>query len=77
MIEGFLQGITGAAVGLAGVFLIFLVLRNFIGGAEFLKVIFPTFTFIPVLHLVAILAAGALVGFVGSFLAVRRFLQES
>jgi len=77
MIEGFLQGISGAAVGLAGVFLIFLLLRNFIGGAEFLKVIIPTFTFIPVIHLVAILAAGALVGFVGSFLAVRRFLQES
>lgn len=76
MIEGFLQGVTGAAVGLAGVFIIFLVLRSFIGEAEFLKVIMPTFTFIPMAHLVAILVAGALVGFVGSFLAVRKFLQE-
>jgi cell division transport system permease protein len=76
MIEGFLQGVTGAAVGLAGVFIIFLVLRSFIGEAEFLKVIMPTFTFIPIAHLVAILVAGALVGFVGSFLAVRKFLQE-
>jgi cell division transport system permease protein len=77
MIEGFLQGITGAAVGLTGVFLIFLLLRSFIGEAEFLKVIIPTFTFIPLPYIGAILAAGALVGFVGSFLAVRRFLQES
>ena len=76
MIEGFLQGVTGASVGLAGVFVIFLVLRSFIGEAEFLKVIMPTFTFIPMAHLVAILVAGALVGFVGSFLAVRKFLQE-
>lgn len=76
MIEGFLQGVTGAAVGLAGVFIVFLVLRSFIGEAEFLKVIMPTFTFIPIAHLVAILVAGALVGFVGSFLAVRKFLQE-
>lgn len=77
MIEGFLQGIAGAAVGLTAVFLVFLLLKSFLGQAEFLKVMVPSFAFIPPIHLISILIAGAFVGFVGSFLAVRKFLQES
>jgi cell division transport system permease protein len=77
LLEGLLQGITGAAVGLAGVFLVFLLVRNFLGEAELLRVIMPAFVFIPLTYVCVILGAGALVGFIGSFLAVRRFLQES
>lgn len=77
LLEGFVQGITGAAVGLAGVFVVFLIARNFLGGAELLRVMIPSFGFIPGVYIGAILCAGALVGFIGSFLAVRRFLQET
>lgn len=77
LLEGLVQGITGAAVGLGGVFLVFVFLRNFLGESELLKVMLPSFMFIPSIHVGCILGAGALVGVVGSFLAVRRFLQES
>jgi len=77
LLEGLVQGVTGAGVGLAGVFMVFLLVRNFLGEAELLKVIMPSFVFIPLMYVCVILAAGALVGFIGSFLAVRRFLQES
>ena len=77
LLEGLVQGITGAGVGLTGVFVVFLLVRNFLGEAELLRVIMPSFVFIPSTYLSVILGAGALVGFIGSFLAVRRFLQES
>jgi cell division transport system permease protein len=77
LLEGLVQGITGAAVGLAGVFLVFIVVRKFLGEAELLRVLVPSFQFIPQVYIVGVLCAGALVGFVGSYLAVRRFLQES
>jgi cell division protein FtsX len=77
LLEGLLQGITGAAVGLAATFLVFVLVREFLGEAELLRVIMPKFVFIPALYLGVILSAGAMVGFIGSFLAVRRFLQES
>lgn len=77
LLEGLVQGITGAAVGLAGTFLVFVLVRNFLGEAELLRVIMPSFVFIPAVYLGVVISAGALVGFIGSFLAVRRFLQES
>jgi cell division transport system permease protein len=77
LLEGLVQGITGAAVGLAGVFLVFILFRNFLGESELLRVMLPEFGFIPSWYVGIILGAGALVGFIGSFLAVRRFLQES
>ncbi|MFN4896484.1 MAG: cell division protein FtsX [Pseudomonadota bacterium] len=77
LLEGFVQGIAGAAVGLIGVFLVFLLVRNFLGESEVLRVIMPSFVFIPGLYVGIILAAGSLVGLIGSFLAIRRFLQES
>jgi len=77
LLEGLVQGITGAAVGLSGVFLVFILVRNFLGEAELLRVLVPSFQFIPQLYIVCILCAGATVGVVGSYLAVRRFLQES
>jgi cell division transport system permease protein len=77
LLEGLVQGITGAAVGLGGVFLVFVFFRNFLGESELLRVMLPSFMFIPSAYVAVILAAGALVGVIGSFLAVRRFLQES
>lgn len=76
LLEGLVQGIAGAGVGLGAVFVVYLLVRSFVGGAEVLKVAIPSFEFIPGPYLIGVVFAGALVGFVGSFLAVRRFLSE-
>jgi cell division transport system permease protein len=76
LLEGLVQGIAGAGVGLGAVFVVYLLARSFVGESEVLKVVIPSFDFIPVPYLVGVICAGALVGFVGSFLAVRRFLSE-
>jgi cell division transport system permease protein len=77
LLEGFIQGVLGAAVGLLGVFVVFLIIRNFLHRAEILQAMFPSFTFIPGFYIGGTLIAGAVVGVVGSFLAVRRFLSET
>jgi cell division transport system permease protein len=76
MLEGLAQGLFGAGVGLIGVLGVFLVCRSFLQDASVLQLILPSFTFIPLLHIVGVLIAGAVVGVTGSFLAVRRFLQD-
>lgn len=77
LLEGFVQGVLGAGVGLLGVFVIFLLVGNFLHKAEILEVMFPNFAFIPGVYIGGTLIAGALVGVAGSFLAVRRFLAEN
>jgi cell division transport system permease protein len=76
MLEGLAQGLLGAGVGLIGVLGVFLVCRSFLHDASVLQLIVPSFTFIPVIHIIGVLIAGAIVGVTGSFLAVRRFLQD-
>jgi hypothetical protein len=44
--------------------------------SEMLRMVFPSFQFLSIGILGAIILAGALVGMGGSFLAVRRFLAE-
>jgi cell division transport system permease protein len=77
LLEGFVQGVLGAAVGLLGVLIVFISTRNFLHKAEVLQALFPNFTFIPGLYIGGTLIAGAVVGVIGSFLAVRRFLAEN
>jgi len=77
LLEGLVQGVTGAALGLLAVFLVFMLVRNVVGGSELLRAVVPSLVFINRQYLFGILIAGACVGCVGSFLAVRRFLQES
>jgi cell division transport system permease protein len=77
LLEGFVQGVFGAAVGLFGVFTVFLIIQNFLHKAEILQAMFPNFAFIPGFYIAGTLVAGAVVGVAGSFLAVRRFLAEN
>jgi len=77
LLEGFVQGVLGAALGLIGVFLVFIVTRSFLLKTEVLQALFPSFTFISGISIGMILAAGAIVGVVGSLLAVRRFLADT
>jgi cell division transport system permease protein len=77
LLEGLVQGLCGAAFGLLGVLIVFLVARGFFAQAELLSLLFPTFNFIPLSYCVGTLLAGAAVGVIGSFLAVRRFLAET
>lgn len=76
LLEGLVQGVTGAVVGVVGVFIVFLLVNNVLGGSELLRVLIPEFGFIPLRHVITVVVAGALVGLVGSFLAVRKFLRE-
>lgn len=77
LLEGFVQGVIGAALGLLGVFGVYAVTHTFLHKSEILQALFSTVVFIPLGYILAILLAGAIVGIVGSFLAVRRFLAES
>jgi len=76
MLEGLGQGIMGAVVGIGLIFSVYLLLSNAMTKSEMLQMVFPSFQFLSIVTLGGIVAAGALVGMGGSFLAVRRFLAE-
>ena len=76
MLEGFGQGVMGAMVGIGFVFSAYLLISNAMTKSELLQMMFPSFHFLSLSVLGGIVAAGAMVGMGGSFLAVRRFLAE-
>lgn len=76
VLEGFAQGVVGAAIGIAFIFSLFLVITEATSQSELLQMVFPSFHFLSLQVLSSIVAAGALVGMGGSFLAVRGFLSE-
>ena len=76
VIEGLLQGVLGAVVAIGFTFLLFLALQGFLVQADALASIFPSVEFLAASQLAFIVAAGAVVGMAGSFLAVRRYLSE-
>jgi cell division transport system permease protein len=76
MLEGFGQGVMGALVGIGLVFSAYLLISNAMTKSELLQMMFPSFHFLSLSVLGGIVAAGAMVGMGGSFLAVRRFLAE-
>ena len=76
MLEGFGQGVMGALVGLGFVFSTYVLISNAMTKSELLQMMFPSFQFLSLSVLGGIVAAGAMVGMGGSFLAVRRFLAE-
>jgi cell division transport system permease protein len=76
MLEGLLQGITGAVCGIVLVFAVYLFMKDALVKTDLLQFIFPQFTFLPITAVLSICLAGAVVGMSGSFLAVRRFLSE-
>jgi cell division transport system permease protein len=77
VIEGFIQGVLGALLAILSSFLAFVVVRNMMARTDILQFIFPTFEFIEISHIGWIIVAGAVVGMMGSFMAVRRFLSET
>jgi cell division transport system permease protein len=74
VLEGLLQGLVGAIVGLLLVFSVFLFVRDALFRTDLLQFLFPQFQFLSVWASAWILIAGGIVGMTGSFLAVRRFL---
>ena len=76
LLEGLVQGVAGAAIGVAFVFSVFLLVTEATAKSDLLQMVFPSFQFLSTEILVAIVAAGAMVGMGGSFLAVRGFLSE-
>lgn len=77
VIEGFIQGVLGATIAIGASFVTFLFVRNMLGRTDILQFLFPSFEFLPAMQLLSILSAGAVVGMMGSFFAVRRFLSEA
>ena len=76
ILEGGAQGIIGSMVSLFGVFLVYLFVGDSMSSAELLQFLFPSFSFLGIGYIVALLCTGAGVGMVGSFFAVRRFISE-
>jgi cell division transport system permease protein len=76
LIEGGAQGVVGSLISLAAVFLIYLFIGDSVRSAELLQYLFPSFSFLRMEYIVLIVATGAIVGMVGSFFAVRRFITE-
>jgi cell division transport system permease protein len=76
MLEGGVQGVLGALCGLIFVYAAYLFLRDVMSETDVLQFIFPQYKFLSFGTILAIVAAGAVVGMSGSFLAVRRFLTE-
>lgn len=77
LLEGLVQGVLGASIGTLGVFVIYLVCKSVLTKAEVLSMLVPSFSFIPLIQIAVVVAAGAIVGVGGSYLAVRRYLSES
>jgi cell division transport system permease protein len=77
LLEGLVQGVLGASIGTIGVFVIYLVCKSVLTKAEVLSMLVPSFSFIPLIQVAVVVAAGAIVGVGGSYLAVRRYLSES
>ncbi len=76
VLEGLLQGLVGAVVGLLLVFSVFLFVRDALLRTDLLQFLFPSFQFLSLWSGAWMLLAGGLVGMTGSFLAVRRFLAS-
>lgn len=76
VLEGFFQGIIGAALSVILVFVTYLFLQDVLVKADLLRFIFPAFHFLSGEAVALLAAAGMIVGTAGSFLAVRRFLRD-
>lgn len=74
VLEGLLQGVVGACIGLIMVFVVFLFVRDALLRTDLLRSLFPQFQFLSLWAVSWILLAGGFVGMASSFLAVRRFL---
>ena len=77
MLEGLVQGVVGALLGLTLVFCVYLFLHDALTKTDLIQFVFPAFSFLSLKAAVFMVISGALVGMCGSFLAVRRFLTES
>lgn len=73
VLEGVLQGIAGAFVGLAGVHGVFFVLRDAVARSELLQALVPGLETLSSSATAGCLGFGVVVGLIGSLLALRRF----
>ncbi len=76
LIEGILQGLIGAAVSIALLFIAFIAGRNFLAPGNSLLWGFLFNGFLPWRKLLALLAGGILAGYLGSWLSVRESGEE-
>ncbi len=77
LIEGLIQGLMGAALGLGLLFLMITVLQQNLGVSPALGQLFQDISYLSTPRVCMVLGLGILVGVLGSFIAVRPFLHES
>lgn len=76
LIEGSLQGLAGALLGILALFLSFLGLTRMLEDSDVLRVIFPQLHFLSASGFCLVGSVGILVGIFGSYFAVRPFLND-
>ncbi len=77
VLEGLIQGVLGALAAIGGTAVVFAGLQSAINRSDSLRNLLPAPEFLGLSELSLIIAAGAAVGMIGSYFAVRRFLSEA
>ena len=76
LIEGSLQGLLGAVIGIFCLYLSYLGLNGLLEDSDVLRVVFPELHFLSAAGFLLVLSVGVLVGILGSYFAVRPFLND-
>lgn len=75
VIEGSTQGLIGALLAIALLYLCYLMLAQALTYSEFLRLLFPSFSFLSIPSIFLIALAGLAIGCLGSYVALRRYLH--
>jgi cell division transport system permease protein len=76
LLEGWIQGAFGAALGLVALVLFMIPLQELISHVEVVSLMLPRVNLIPIWQMIGVVAVGIIVGTTGSFMAVRRFVRN-
>ena len=76
LIEGSLQGLAGAILGIIALYFGYLGLARTLARSDVLRVVFPQLHFLSPIGFLLVAAVGILVGVFGSYFAVRPFLND-
>lgn len=76
LLEGLAQGFLGFLLAMLTLWLTFIASRNVVTSSQTLSLMMPDYAFINTTSVILVLVLGLVVGFVGSALAVRRFLNS-
>ncbi len=76
LIEGVIQGVIGACLAVAALWLIFVAIQKTLLGSDVFNLIFPRLSFLSFQGILVVVFFGFLVGILGSHFSARPFLEE-